>query len=49
MLGALRAACAAAVLAFVSVAPARAGDLAGVWSGSYVCGQGETAVRLTIR
>lgn len=48
MLAVLRAAFAATLL-FVAATPARAGDLAGVWTGSYVCAQGETGVQLTIR
>lgn len=48
MLAVLRAAL-AAVLLFASAAPVRAGDLAGVWTGRYICAQGETAVQLTIR
>ncbi len=48
MLAALRAAFAAALL-FAYAAPARAGDLSGVWTGSYICAQGETGLQLTIR
>lgn len=48
MLAALRAAFAAALL-FAYAAPARAGDLSGVWTGAYVCAQGETGLSLTIR
>lgn len=45
----MRAALAAALLLFSFAAPARAGDLAGVWTGRYICAQGETELQLTIR
>lgn len=43
-----RAATAFALLMSLWTAPANASPLEGVWTGAYICGQGETGVRLTI-